>query len=299
MTSPIKLTTATDLDAAYVLGRMADADKADADAKQCDGDAQAARKRASQARLDAGQRLIEVRTRFLASGQQRCPDFARWLETTGIAQATASEYMRDAGFTEEQRTEHKAKKAADKREKRAKEPKPFHMRWLAAMAQFSGVYLPSGFGGTQKKLLDKEFGTDVAKMTFHTEQEARDFAARGALAFKQHVPDTVAKTDAAKLQRAIDAEIAKIRKGAQAQLHEAVTARTEEMRKEFGEAIDAARRKQDMYDNMAKDLHDWMTYEDYQIVISCLHPDRAPPGMEERYRKAFQIMNALKKRFNR
>jgi hypothetical protein len=299
MTNIQKLTSATDPDAAYVLGKIAEAEKEDVDAQGHEEHAEAARKCAQISRIQAGRRLIEVRARMLNKpGQKRCPGFSQWIETNKIPQSTAQRLMTLAGFTEEQRDDAKAKERDRKRAEReaAKAEKPFHMRWLAAMAQFSGLNMQ--FGGSQKRTLDKAFGKDVAKLEFHSEAEARDFAAQGALAFAEPLPrETLNKTEEKLVARAIRQEIAKIRKEAAQALKEEVDRRMVPILADYGKWLDEARAEKEHYEAAAKLLPDWMSYDDYQVVISCLHPDRAPAGMEEKYRKAFQIMNALKKRF--
>ena len=167
--------------------------------------------------------------------------------------------------------------------------------WISAMQRFSGLSMQ--FGGSQAKTISKALGYDVTKRSF-TEQEARDMAAQAALCFAEPPPrETLNKTEEKLVARAIRQELAKLRKEAAQALNDAVNERMKPILKDYGDAIDAARKEKEDYENYAKDIYDWMSYEDYQVVISCLHPDRAPAGMEEKYRRAFQVMNALKKRF--
>lgn len=102
------ISKATDKDAEYVLRRLAIID-------ECEAGVKSNTKRGNEARLEAGKRLIEVRKKLFSNKgilkispvQTRVPDFAAWLRENGIPKQTASDLMRDAGFTEEQRTKHR------------------------------------------------------------------------------------------------------------------------------------------------------------------------------------------------
>lgn len=46
-----------------------------------------------------------------------------------------------------------------------------------------------------------------------------------------------------------------------------------------------------------KAVHEWMTHEEYRLVLGCLHPDRQAADMPERTGRAFDIFRRLGTRF--
>src|SRR5262245_57663742 len=111
-----RITTAADADAAYVLGKIAEAERADSEAGS-------AKEHAEAARLEAGLRLIEVRARMGSPDKHLSgdpsPGWLAWLRDNEIPESTARRLMKLAGFSEEQRENEKAKERERKRAKRA------------------------------------------------------------------------------------------------------------------------------------------------------------------------------------
>jgi hypothetical protein len=303
------LKTAPDADAAYVLDQMAEADKADAEVKFHDDSRSASARKAEVFRLNAGQRLKEVYARMYppdggASGGDTY--WTKWLRDTGIPETTARRLMTRAGWTEEQRKEAKDAEAERKRNERAKkrEEKGFtQIGWEAALRRYCPeVFGNMALGGQQREKIEKFMRVPIGKyvgLKFQTEEEARQFAVQAALAFKEQEKrdDQFTKKEESALAKAIREEIAKIRQAAAEEIDAEVKRRIEPIRLDYMNAIEAARKEKASYEAGSKHLEDWITYEDFQVVIGCLHPDRAPAGLEDRYRRAFQVMNRLKVRF--
>lgn len=68
--------------------------------------------------------------------------------------------------------------------------------------------------------------------------------------------------------------------------------RLHNMEKETKEELERAR-------NLRMNLDGLMTEEEYKLVRSCLHPDRAPEDRKPLFNKAFDIFNRLEKSVNR
>ena len=68
--------------------------------------------------------------------------------------------------------------------------------------------------------------------------------------------------------------------------------RLNNMEKETKEELERAR-------NLRMNLDGLMTEEEYKLVRSCLHPDRAPEDRKQLFNKAFDIFNRLEKSVNR
>jgi hypothetical protein len=174
--SKLTSASATDADAVYIKGKIAEAYAADEATES-------SREHAAVARIEAGQRLIEVKTareteasrQVSKGGRGHTNPFNDWLDANGIARKTASDLMRNAGWTKEQREEHKAKE----RERKASKPKTSY-GWMSALQHFSGLHMQ--FGGSQAKTLSKAVGYDVTKWEY-TESEARELAAQAAALF--------------------------------------------------------------------------------------------------------------------
>lgn len=188
------------------------------------------------------------------------------------------------------------KQAAARAPRQRAAPKPKTYGWIGAMEAFSE--LPhQQWGGSQRRKIEKAGVTVPDNMT---EDEARDFAAQADLCWAEQPPrETLTKAEESLVQKAIRQEVAQLRKTAAAEIQAEVDRRMVTVLADYNKWADEAKAEKAHYEAAAKHLEDWMGYDDFQSVISCLHPDRAPAGMEERYRKAFQIMNKLKSRFIR
>lgn len=276
----IKMTSATDKDAAYVLGKIREADRLDTEAQR-------KTEAAAAARIEAGQRLIEVRAGMASSGQRACPEFARWLNTNGIAPATATRLMQNAGFTEEQRTDAKAKEAERKRVERAAKPK------AATTVIQNELHTP--VGGTQKRKLAAA-GVDLdAKLEEGSAEAAAVVAKAKAILHPAEVKQEIAQERAAlpeTMQQKFDRLLAK-----------ALEAQRAEQDKAFWKAVDAKvkeRIPQDLeearacvreYTAKLKGVPGHLLMEDYRFLLRVLHPDREPTAAERA--QAFTIVSKL------
>jgi len=99
------------------------------------------------------------------------------------------------------------------------------------------------------------------------------------------------------VQRAIDAETSKIYRELNAfvagKVHEETAAQRVEMNKRIEEADDTVR----SYNVAIKKINDFMTLDEYRLVLNCLHPDRAPENRRARFAEAFAVMKRLDKYF--
>lgn len=147
MTNVQILTDGTDADAVYIKDKLAEEERAAAEERQHGTAQNEARQRKEAARLEAGLRLIEVRARV--TGQKmsgNAPGWKAWLETNSIPMETAYRYMKLAGFTEEQREEHRGREAERKRQERKSKTKD--IGWIEGVTQILGE-LPEGYSRAQ------------------------------------------------------------------------------------------------------------------------------------------------------
>lgn len=287
------MTNAADADVVYIRQQEADADKADKEVIN-------SVERARASRLRSGQRLIEVRQRMLselASGNEGFPDakrlasFARWLESIPMAQATASARMRDAGFTEEQREDHKAKERERKNAANAKKRTFTPIGWIAAMERYSGLHMQ--WGGSQRRTIEEHFGIDLRGHDFTSEAEARDFATRAAVLFVKKEEATKDRDDLSKTaQERYDSALSK-----------AIEKHKQELNDKFWKEVDAkvkeripkdleeARQTVRAYTLKLKGVASQMSVDDFRFLQRILHPDRKPSD-EERAR-GFDIVSKL------
>lgn len=286
MTTVHKITTAKDPDAAYVQARIHEADKLDGEAAQHAEQAAEKHARSEAARIEAGKRLIEVRGRWASSGQRACPEFARWLESNGIAPSTASRLMKLAGYTEAEREQVKKKEAQRKREQRAK---AYRVGWVNLLVERLGV--THGSLRDRKAKIEAALNMKLPKY-FTDEATAEAFVKAYIAAFPQKVKverDALRESDEKKLQRAVDAETARLHR----EYHDAVQAevmkRTAERLKMLEEMEDKAKDTQAIYSKLVQGVKGVMTQDEYKLILNCLHPDRAPEDRRDRFTKAFAI----------
>lgn len=125
----IRITKETaDEDAVYILGKIANADRAGKRAIQKEESAAEDRRYELSERIEAGKRLIEVRNKRSRQSSVRDERTSRtlagtwrsWLQEHHISKSTAQDHMKLAGFDEEQHEANRAKEAERKRTERAK-----------------------------------------------------------------------------------------------------------------------------------------------------------------------------------
>lgn len=280
MAIPMRNNEAQDADAVYILGKIKAADdcEAVANTKSADG---------RQFRIEAGLRLIEKR-RELSDGQQRVRRFADWLRTNEICPKKAERAMRDAGFSEEQREEHKAKERDRKREERAK-AKSERIGWPKVLFNALGIVVHTGL----KPEIEKQMGEAIPGY-FNTAVEADAWLQRyiekvglPAEAQREQLP----KTAEEKVQRAVRIETAKlhasyheeVEKGIKEQLADRIT-HLEQLR----EKVTA---KEKRYDILIAGVKPIISKDDYRFLLNVFHSDRTPT--KDKLDKAFIIVKKL------
>ena len=126
MTKVAKISKATDADAEYVLHNIAEADACDLEAAKAKDFIEQRGEAAQAYRLNAGARLIKVREQRSKKSNARDTDLSRalgwreWLQKNGIAETTARDHMKLAGWTPEERTERRQKDTERKRTERVR-----------------------------------------------------------------------------------------------------------------------------------------------------------------------------------
>lgn len=291
----ISITTATDKDAAYILGRLAAAERHDKEATKADEHRNLAR----EARLEAGQRLIEVRVRFLPAGQKsvrpgaHLPGWYSWLDQNGIARETARNLMRDAERTEEQRDQQRMAERERKRVERGR-----MLGWRALLVERLGITLGSLDAKRVRAKMREAFGQLPGAFRVPS-PEADAFVQKYITTFAPPLKrEPLPERDEAKVKRAIDIELASLRRGASEALESAVRERTVEIAKDYGKLTDEARVERERFEALTSDLRSFMTLEEYRLILNCLHPDRAPEDRRERFAQAFAVMKRVGKVFD-
>lgn len=311
MTDPVsKISTAADADGEYVLRKIAEADS-------CDTDAKTKTERARTLRIEAGKRLIEVHA--VRSRQASVPDRAvsgtlagtwrRWLSDNGIAVVTAHRLMKLAGFTEEQREEARSQARDDKRTRRAKtkaakQSPPYKVGVYAFIVMRFGRK-HSSFNGPKERhapLIEK-FGDLWPRDGFlHSEEEAERFAQKyiEVVRPKLDAEEPAKDSDKAKVQRAVDAAVAKalreLKREADAALAAAAKREAEPVITDYRKAYEDMSEKRERYEALLQGIDGTLTREEFKLIRGLLHPDQHPPERQERARRAFDIFNRLERR---
>jgi hypothetical protein len=295
------ISKATDRDAEYILRRIAEADECEAQAGALAEQTDAKRERAVAARVEAGQRLIEVHavrtqrqkddTDKVVSVSSLAGTWRAWLEENGINRETARRHMALAGFTEEERTERRKSDTARKREARAR---TFKIGWRTALSRYAGVQT----GGDQQHRF-KALTGETPPRHFTSEADAKAFVARWLALFPPKDTQPVRDEDAVKLARAIAKERARLAQEFEKEVAERVRVATQAQRDALTRLEEEAREEKDAYYQANQKANYFITREDFDFVLNCLHPDRAPDDRKERFAKAFAIMQKLKTHFGK
>lgn len=289
----------TDMDAAYVKGRLAEAERLDMSALNKSNAAMSDSDAARRARKEAGLRLIEVRSRL--SQKQNVSEkgvsgtFLAWLAASDIPKATAYSIMKDAGFTEEQREEHRAKERERKNTanaKKRKDPGPkFPMPWHNAMLYYSGI--TKNWGGSQGRLITKQLGIETQGLKFATEDEAIAFAQKAVVLFidPDKPRETLQVTDEDKVKQAVSVETAKLQASFWGKVREEAAKMVPDIKAKAEKQVAEAIAQRDAAYRMAKGVGVQMEYKDFQRLRSLLHPDRAMTTADQN--EALAIVNKL------
>ena len=274
-----------DDDAIFIKARIAEADNAD-------NEAESKTTRAAAARIEAGQRLIEVKNRMgpdtAVSGPIYHTGWKVWLEDNGIPHTTATRLMKLAGFTEEQRTEAKAKEAKRKRESR----KPKNALDAASKALQAAGEEPLSREETialkGKGSIRRVVGDDV---------DLRDAANAApvvdAVLAKRAESSPVSREDLSlSMQQRYDRALAKALADQHKEQEATFWAKVREevkqrLPKEKADALQAIKD----YGLKMKGVASQMSLDDYRFVCRVLHPDRQPS--EDERAKAFAIVRKL------
>lgn len=296
MTEPIKkIHEGTDADAIYVLHNLAEADKCIIDAAQA-GDFIEQRREAERAyRLKVGARLKTVHGQ--RSKKANVSDtilsetlrgtWEQWLDDNGIDRTTAWRHMKLVGYTEEERTETRQKAAKQKRESRAKlyrKGRNIVLQELLGLDKRTAAYLCK-LHETKLKSYPGYFTDEAA---------AREFADwfKKTIPFKTKAPDksVLREQDQRKVQRVVEAELEKLKKG----FHEAVRQKAVKETDTLRETLHAQLKEAERERLRATELpRKTITEIEYRLILNCLHPDRAPADRRDRFEQAFIIVKRI------
>jgi hypothetical protein len=300
MAHPLRNTAAQDADAIYIHEKIDEADRMDAIASS-------STEQAKQNRLDAGKRLIEVRARYSDKkvSEYHKPGWLAWLKQNNIAQQTAHNLMRDAGFTAEQRDEHKAKERDRKREERAKKQGIVKMmtekgliststgstkrnETMDKVAQLAGVKVGKG---AVSKMSDEDHAKVVAAVETLAEAKEAPFEARVA----EHRAEVATLPETAKQK--FERLAAKEHRLLNEQFHAAVEKRVQEVLKDriahLEEVEEKALQELKYYQAVRNGVAAQIDKDDYRFLLNVLHPDRAPEDRKDKFSKAFDIVRKL------
>jgi hypothetical protein len=121
--------------------------------------------------------------------------------------------------------------------------------------------------------------TAVRRATAAVEQHYAAKTAELESSFWKAVKDQVQKT--------IAPQLAKERE----RLRESVA---REERERFRETFERSQRALNDYVARRDGIKQAITKKEYQLLLNCLHPDHAPPGREEPYKQAFNVVKRLR-----
>lgn len=105
--------------------------------------------------------------------------------------------------------------------------------------------------------------------------------------------------DKSALQKAIDAELKRLRAIFAQEVEQAINERIKPLRERLIQDEALARQEKIKYERMVKRVSHIMTYDEFKLVRGCLHPDRARDDIERaKMTKAFEIFNRLETKVN-
>jgi flagellar biosynthesis GTPase FlhF len=101
------------------------------------------------------------------------------------------------------------------------------------------------------------------------------------------LPETIQQRIDRLATKKVEAETAALR----AKFWDEVSAKVEE---QIGKREEQLLKREESLRVRARHLDDWMTEEEFKLVLSCLHSDKHPENQRAKYDKAFVIINRLK-----
>jgi hypothetical protein len=286
MAIPIRNNEAQDADAVYILGKIKAADDCEAVATSKASDAR-------QFRIEAGLRLIEVRARLVADKDPSATSWNKWLEQNGINKGSAHRLTVFAGFSEEQREEHKAKEAARKREERAKAKPEFKLVWNMVLIQALGENVTRAIKRGYKSEVEQLMGEEIPSH-FTSEEEADAFVDRYLHIVglpKDAERDPLPKSAEEKLQRAVRVETGRLHRAFNEQVEQKVSTVLADRMAHLEECERRALEQLKRYQIMANGIKPIISKDDYRFLLNVLHSDRTPE--KEKLDKAFIIVKKL------
>ena len=107
------------------------------------------------------------------------------------------------------------------------------------------------------------------------------------------VMDALPKSTTAKTKRGIKKVLTDLGTQFHAEVQEEVRKKTQDQRARLNRIEEDYKAKEKVVTELRKKIHFFMTYEEYRLIIACLHPDRAPAERRKQFQKAFQIFKRL------
>lgn len=111
--------------------------------------------------------------------------------------------------------------------------------------------------------------------------------------------ETLPATATKKTKAALNQVVADLRHDFETEVEHVVKERLKVQRERIHKLEKEAQEERDRARNLRMNLDGLMTEEEYKLVRSCLHPDKAPEDRKAIFNKAFDIFNRLEKSVNR
>lgn len=108
------------------------------------------------------------------------------------------------------------------------------------------------------------------------------------------VPEGARAQFKAAVKKAVDAEIARLRRIFESQVEEHVEKRLVQRREKLAAAEREIAEWRDALNDRQRDISTYMSEDEYRLVLGCLHPDR-PDRTADRLGKAFEIFQRLER----
>jgi len=206
---------------------------------------------------------------------------------------------------------------------RPADPKPERVGWTVAVERIIGQ-LPTRFSRGElsrstagrseiRDMVREQYGRDIPRTVEADSAEAHALAD----AVRRCIARVLPKEAAARVEQehaAVMAEVATLPESAKAKFerlvkkeHEilraryfiemeaAVRANTAKEKADYLEASAATHKACEAWKAKMRNLNDWMTREEFKLVLGCLHPDRqTDEEARRRFGRAFDIFNRLK-----
>jgi len=202
-------------------------------------------------------------------------------------------------------------------------PTPTTVGWTVAVQHHLGGMMPKGCASktliNQKAKIEAELGHEIPKSVVLDSEEAREIAAAVRRRADKLNP-TAALAAAERAHSEVQAEVATFPESAKAKferlvakdhaamqvryqydlengIEKGIKAKVDERFKLQQEYLNERQTKMNIeHGQLAireKTLDQWMTKEEFKLVLGCLHPDRQPEDQRAKYDRAFQIFKRL------